>query len=196
MENNDLQDPDSALVAAARGGSKSAFIEIVRRHQASVRAYIGSHLHARVVADDIAQETFVSAFRSLGSFREDAPLRTWLIGIARHRVLDQLRQEVRATHRLAPLRIVMLREIEMIESNEGHESRRALELDALQDCLAALPTRSAQTIAAHYFEARPLVDLAREKGRQPGAVRAELLRIRQALRRCIESKLAAAASEA
>ena len=61
----------------------AAFGELVRRHQSSVRHFL-RHLtrHDVALAEDLAQETFVRAFRSLSSYRGDADLSTWLLGIA------------------------------------------------------------------------------------------------------------------
>src|SRR6476620_6898478 len=62
---------------------RNAFSELVRRHQSAVRATLrrltaGNH----ALADDLAQETFVLAWRNLKSFRQDAKFSTWLYRIA------------------------------------------------------------------------------------------------------------------
>ena len=75
---------DAELIARAVVGSeRHAFAELVRRHQSSVRACLrrltaGDH----GLADDLAQETFVLAWKHLGSFRQDARFSTWLYRIA------------------------------------------------------------------------------------------------------------------
>ena len=62
---------------------RHAYGELVRRHQSAVRALLrrltsGEH----ALADDLAQETFLAAHRSLPRFRGDAAFSTWLLGIA------------------------------------------------------------------------------------------------------------------
>lgn len=75
---------DAELIARAVVGSeRHAFAELVRRHQSAVRACLrrltaGDH----GLADDLAQETFVLAWKHLGSFRQDARFSTWLYRIA------------------------------------------------------------------------------------------------------------------
>jgi RNA polymerase sigma factor (sigma-70 family) len=77
---------------------QNAFGELVRRYQSPVRAFLAkmtrgdSHL-----ADDMAQETFVKAWKKLNSFRGEARFSTWLLGIA----FNEFRQEARRNKELA-----------------------------------------------------------------------------------------------
>jgi RNA polymerase sigma-70 factor (ECF subfamily) len=77
-------DPDAALIArAVVAGDRHAFAELVRRHQSAVRACLrkltaGNH----ALADDLAQETFVLAWRHLAGYRHEARFSTWLYRIA------------------------------------------------------------------------------------------------------------------
>lgn len=75
---------DSELIARVRrGDDRSAFGELVQRHQSAVRNFL-RHLtrgdHA--TADDLAQETFVRAYGALARFRGGSNFSTWLLGIA------------------------------------------------------------------------------------------------------------------
>jgi RNA polymerase sigma factor (sigma-70 family) len=75
---------DAQLIARAMvADDRHAFAELVRRHQSGVRACLrklaaGNH----ALADDLAQETFVLAWRNLKSFRQEARFSTWLYRIA------------------------------------------------------------------------------------------------------------------
>jgi RNA polymerase sigma-70 factor (ECF subfamily) len=77
-------DSDAALIArVVVHDDRHAFAELVRRHQSAVRACLrkltaGNH----ALADDLAQETFVLAWRNLKSFRQEARFSTWLYRIA------------------------------------------------------------------------------------------------------------------
>jgi RNA polymerase sigma-70 factor, ECF subfamily len=83
---------EAALVRAARNGDREAFMQLVRAHQAGVRAFAHGLLGDRMLAEDIAQEAFLRAWRGLGAFRGDAAFATWLYAIARRAALDQLRR--------------------------------------------------------------------------------------------------------
>ena len=72
---------------------RHAFSELVRRHQSAVRATLrrltsGNH----ALADDLAQETFMLAYRNLGSFRQEAKFSTWLYRIATNAYLADARK--------------------------------------------------------------------------------------------------------
>jgi RNA polymerase sigma factor (sigma-70 family) len=75
---------DQSLVARAlRGDDRRAFEQLVRRHQGMVRAQLCRLLHGdEAAADDLAQETFLLAWRKLDQFRSDARFSTWLYRIA------------------------------------------------------------------------------------------------------------------
>src|SRR6476646_8878213 len=88
-------DEEARLVERSRQGDAAAFTQLVAAHQGRVRAYIGGTVGRPEVVDDLAQEVFLGAFRSLDTYKGDAPLGVWLLGIARHKTLMHLRREVR-----------------------------------------------------------------------------------------------------
>lgn len=75
---------DQALVARALlGEDRRAFEQLMRRHQGMVRAQLCRLLHGdQAAADDLAQETFLLAWRKLDQFRSEARFSTWLHRIA------------------------------------------------------------------------------------------------------------------
>lgn len=91
---------DAELVAAARAGSDAAFSRLVERHQPVVRAFLRRTLGGnRDEADDVAQETFVTAWGVLGSLKEPSGVRAWLCGIAWRKARDRSRGLARAAAR-------------------------------------------------------------------------------------------------
>ena len=92
-------DTDTRLVEAARRGSDVAFERIVARHQQAVRAFLRRLGGDAADADDLAQDTFVAAWRELDRFRGGSSLRSWLCGIAYRKRLGQRRSQRRAGER-------------------------------------------------------------------------------------------------
>ncbi|WP_027343966.1 sigma-70 family RNA polymerase sigma factor [Hamadaea tsunoensis] len=78
----------------ARAGDPVAEAAFVRATQVEVWR-LAAALVDPGVADDLAQETYLRAFRALGSFEARSSARTWLLGIARRTCADHLRQVVR-----------------------------------------------------------------------------------------------------
>ncbi|MEO7068677.1 MAG: sigma-70 family RNA polymerase sigma factor [Rhodanobacter sp.] len=85
---------DQALVARALlGNDPRAFEQLMRRHHGLVRAQLRRLLHGdEAMADDLAQETFLLAWRKLDQFRADARFSTWLYRIAYACFLQLLRK--------------------------------------------------------------------------------------------------------
>jgi RNA polymerase sigma-70 factor, ECF subfamily len=79
-------------VAQALAGSQSAFEQIVRRYQRPIISLIARMTKDRALAEDLAQETFVKAFRSLAGFDTTRRLSSWLFRIAHNTALDALRR--------------------------------------------------------------------------------------------------------
>nr|MBP9948077.1 sigma-70 family RNA polymerase sigma factor [Vicinamibacteria bacterium] len=73
---------DDELVHRARDGDPTAFDEIVERHKGAVFRAAMAALRNREDAEDVTQETFITAFRKLDTFRGESQLRTWLSRIA------------------------------------------------------------------------------------------------------------------
>ncbi len=82
---------DAELVERARGGDRDAFGELVERHQQAVFRTALAALRSREEAEEVAQDTFVTAMQKLDDFRGDASFKTWLLTIAWHKAIDRRR---------------------------------------------------------------------------------------------------------
>ena len=184
-------DDESRLIEEALQGSEEAFCRLVRLHQGRIRTFLMRYVHRPDLVDDLAQEVFLTAYHSLRTFKQDAPLGIWLLGIARHQALRHLRDEGRRRARESGrLRAILSAfQADEAERSSTDESAFEKEMAALQDCLGHLPGESSQIVTEHYFRGRSLVSLAGELGRKEGPLRVALLRIRASLRRCVQGKL-------
>jgi RNA polymerase sigma-70 factor (ECF subfamily) len=92
------------LVAAARGGDRVAFGDLVTLHERLVYRTALAALGRPEDAEEAAQEAFVIAWKRLAGFRGDAAFRTWLVRIAWHKALDRRRKRQRwwMHHTLTP----------------------------------------------------------------------------------------------
>jgi RNA polymerase sigma-70 factor (ECF subfamily) len=88
-------DLDRELVARFQAGERSAFDQLVRRHQRGVWRIVRRYLRADADAADVTQQVFVRAFKALGGFRGAASVRSWLYRIAIHASLSWIRDHRR-----------------------------------------------------------------------------------------------------
>jgi RNA polymerase sigma-70 factor (ECF subfamily) len=86
---------DAELLERIRNGAPDDFAEIVRRHQSRVFAILHRYERDAHKVEDLAQETFVKAWRALEQFDGRAPFEHWLSRIAVRVALDHLRREKR-----------------------------------------------------------------------------------------------------
>jgi RNA polymerase sigma-70 factor (ECF subfamily) len=83
---------EARLVAQALSGSQSAFEQILRRYQRPVLSLLVRLTGDAALAEDLAQETFVKAFRNLSAFDPRRRLSSWLFRIAHNTGIDALRR--------------------------------------------------------------------------------------------------------
>jgi RNA polymerase sigma-70 factor (ECF subfamily) len=86
---------EADLIRAAQAGESKAFGEIVRRYQRAIYRVAYGFTRVPADADDLAQETFVRAYRAIGRFRVGEPLYPWLARIATNLSLSLLRSRKR-----------------------------------------------------------------------------------------------------
>jgi RNA polymerase sigma-70 factor (ECF subfamily) len=175
--------------------SSGAFAEILRLHQGRVRAYLRRFVFDGDLADDLAQETFLAAYRSLPSRNPAAPVDLWLLGIARNRALAHLRDEARRRSlESRPLRAALAAWSARRLETAGPDLEG--EIAALRECLSKLPDPGAALISEYYGARKTSAEIARRTGRKESAVRMTLLRLREALKQCVRIRIARAGSGA
>ena len=175
------------VVSRVRQGSREAFAEIVDLYQDDVRTFVRWQVGNRAAADDVAQDVFVEAFRNIATFRGQGTIRSWLLGIARYRVLSHLRRKSKREGTSLDDSLAELH-LSYVEDDPVDAEQRLEQLHALQDCVSSLPKDRQLIIEQYYFNSVPVAVIGRQMDRKPGSVRMMLLRIRDILRQCVERK--------
>jgi RNA polymerase sigma-70 factor, ECF subfamily len=83
---------DAELVRGALNGSEGAFREIVERYQRPVFGIIVRVVRDRARAEELAQDTFVKAFRALHTYDQQRKFSAWLLTVAHHVAIDEVRK--------------------------------------------------------------------------------------------------------
>ncbi len=191
IEQLDLDEFDSVrrLVDQACGGCTDSFRELVELNHESVRLYLAHFVGCPHQADDLAQDVFLVAYQKLNVFAGQSKFSTWIIGIARRKALNFLRNQ-----RIKRKRSQQYFEAGLIEQQMSHLQLETDEVgraraEVLKSCLTELPDRSARLIDQFYFQEMTAVEIAAMHDQSRSAIRTKLLRIRKVLLRCINSKL-------
>ena len=171
---------DGELVRLCREGNREAFGEIVARYQRLIcsLAYCATGDINR--SEDLAQETFIAAWRNLLGLREPARLRSWICGIARNVIHGALRADRREpTHRAEDLGTIA--ESEAVEPLPVDRAIRAEEADILWRCLERIPEVYRLPLVLFYREQRSVEAVAEHLELTEMAVRQRLARGRKLL---------------
>jgi RNA polymerase sigma-70 factor (ECF subfamily) len=91
-----LMNSSADLVARACEGDQEAFRLIFERYSRPLISFVYDQVGDRELAEELTQETFVRAYRSLRTLREETKLSTWLFGIAKNVARESLRARQRA----------------------------------------------------------------------------------------------------
>ena len=103
---------ESELIAAILAGDTQLYHQLIRPYERRVYIMSLSYMKNEKDAEDVAQETFVKAFRNLRAFRGDSKFSTWLISIALNEARSQLRRQ-------AIIQIVSLDQVQGEEMSES-----------------------------------------------------------------------------
>lgn len=161
---------------AFHAGDLRAFAELIEAHQQDVRAVAYAVLLDDGLAEDVAQETFIVAWRRRAQLRDPSAIGGWLVAIARNRGRDLLR---------ARKREVLVDDPEI--TAEASSPQLRLEREALREScrsvLARVPERYREVLVLYYSQERPVSAIAKTLGISEAAAMQRLSRGRRFVER-------------
>jgi RNA polymerase sigma-70 factor (ECF subfamily) len=181
--------PDPSLIQRILQGERDLYLHLVRQHELMLRAYIASQLYNLQDVDDLAQETFIAAFKDLAAFRPETDFGAWLRGIARNRLLTHFRTLKRRDSALDRFREevsrITDRQLERTFASDTQEPHARL-----LHCIARLPEKLRRIVHAGLEGLKPS-SLAEELHTTVAAVYQLHYRANQHLRECLKKDLSA-----
>ena len=186
---------DAELVQRSQRGETTAFEELVTRYRERVYGLAYGLARNEHDAQDLCQETFIRAWRSIGRFRGQSSVYTWLYRITTNLTIDMIRRKSRAT---------------MVEFDDGvgrdpERDRRGVELvggtlpseeaqrtdlrTAIDHALEQLTPDHRTVILLKDFEGMEYKEIAKVVGCSPGTVMSRLFYARRHLQRLLKDVL-------
>jgi RNA polymerase sigma-70 factor, ECF subfamily len=173
------------LVSAILGKDRKATAQFVSRYADAIYGYVNHRLAPRAdFVEDVVQDVFLAALASLASFQGTSSLRTWLLGIARHKVEDHYRRRLRAPEPLDEESAAVL--IDDPLPDEAIDRERARE--KAHDVLQQLPDAYRLVLLWRYWENRSVREIAEAIGKTEKAVEHVLARARARFRTLWENR--------
>ncbi len=183
---------DAELVARAAAGDDRAFELLFLKYQRRVERLIGRMVRDVDLVPDIAQETFIRAYRALPQFRGDAQFYTWLYRIA----VNTAKKHLMDMKRDPTVTMTSLRSSDDDETSSGEYEPSFGNADtatpeailaskeiaiAVNEAMEALPDELRQAIALREIEGMSYVEIAQALDCPIGTVRSRIFRAREAI---------------
>lgn len=180
------KDADLILVERVRNGDKRAFELLVEKYRRKIGRLLSRLVRDPEEVEDIAQETFIKAYRALPQFRGDAAFYTWLYRIA----VNTAKNYLAARNR----NMLTVSDVAGEEEEGGEERYTAPDIDtpeaqllskqiayAVNEAVEALPEELRTAITLREIEGMSYEDIANFMGCPIGTVRSRIFRAREAI---------------
>lgn len=172
---------DLELVNQSKSGDPEAFSELVRRHQHVVFNVAYRFMRDSALAEDMAQESFLKAYRLLKGFRGDCAFSTWMYRVTCSVCLTELNRRKRRN---------------AVEQELQHETPMAEEPvenpdmpEMIRRCVKRLPDRYVQIITLYYLKGVSYEEIAQVMNIPMGTLKTWMFRARKQLRGVVEQEM-------
>ncbi|MGH2682698.1 MAG: RNA polymerase sigma factor [Actinomycetota bacterium] len=170
-----MREPEPETIRRARAGDPAAFEELVRGHQGDVYRLALHLVRDRQTAEDVTQEAFLNAYKSLHRFRGQARFSTWLYRITRNCAVDAIRRRERQ------------RRVAERAAEEGVEADSSLRA-ALSMALEGLPPELREGFVLIEVFGLSYREAAQVLGVVPGTLKSRMHRTRRLLIEALEAR--------
>ena len=182
---DELHELDRELVARVQRGDMAAFDLLVRKYQHRIAALIGRYISDWSECQDVAQDTFIRAYRAIGNFRGDAQFYTWLHRIA----VNTAKNHLVAHKRRPPTDDIEISDAEQFDSGirlrdtdtpERELARQQME-QVVMRAVGALPEELRTAITLREVDGLSYEEIAQRMDCPIGTVRSRIFRAREAI---------------
>ena len=179
---------DAELVELARAGSKEAFGRLVTRYQGAVHATAQCYAGRYGAADDIVQESFWAAYRSLRSLRRPEQFAPWLKGITTRTAANWLRRNMSRVRRETPLSHGRPVPVEDGRAWPDAAANTVEQLARVQEAIESLPEPYRLPVVLRYMQEMSYEEISSFTGDTVDEVRGTLRRAMRQLREWLKDE--------
>lgn len=176
------------------------------KHRPHLVKFATAQLRNTAYAEDAVQETLVAAMQGADRFAGQSSVRTWLIGILKHKIMDHFRRQSREAPLLDLDEETSLEDLDARFKADGHFIENPLQVpgsdwgdpdaalsqsrffEVLEACMARLPKNTARVFNMREIMGMETEDICKELGISPTNSWVLLYRARMALRECLQAK--------
>ena len=169
------------------GDHRGAVEALVEDHGNAVYAFCLRTLRNPALAEDVAQQAFLHAYRDIARYQGRSSLVTWLIGIAAHRCMDAINSERRRLRRIE-LNDQATLEVADLACTPSDRIDRSRWIEALEKCLSILASEVRMTVLLRFQSGMSFPEMSNVLGVRSETLQARVARALPVLRRCLEGK--------
>jgi RNA polymerase sigma-70 factor (ECF subfamily) len=160
-------DPDRALLAEARQGSRRAFDALRRVHDTPLRGFVARRVGTDA-ADDLTQEIWLACWQALSKYEGRSRFKAWLYGIATHKCADCLRARAQDARR---------QEAAQQNREDAPNAYHTIELrETMREALCHLTDEQREVLELYYYAELTLAEVAQTLGRNLNTVKYQFYR--------------------
>ncbi|GBD94169.1 ECF RNA polymerase sigma factor SigW [bacterium BMS3Abin05] len=178
---------DKQLIQLAIEGNQKAYEELLRKYHGVIYHLIYKMVGNKEETEDLVQETFVKAFHSLKSFKEEFAFSTWLYKIATNHTIDLLRKKKLQTYSLDEPVKIKEGEVNREYPDENYSPEKVLlsgeTTEIILRSIEALPEKYRRVINLRHKEDKSYEDISAFLQVPVGTVKARLFRARELLKK-------------
>ncbi|WP_238367225.1 RNA polymerase sigma factor [Mesobacterium pallidum] len=175
-------DGDTALLARVADGDMAAMKALYMAHADAMTRFVRGRVRDEAEAADIVHDTMLTVWRGAAGFQGRSSVRSWMLTIARNKVVDVIRKQARVT--------LGDPDDQLPDDTPDPEAALGAVQDAarLRACVEALPERQRAVVHLAYYEEMPLAEIAGIEAVPEGTVKSRIHAAKQLLLRCLSGK--------
>lgn len=181
---------DTDIIALVLGGDPNAYATLVDRYQNYVFTIVLRYIKSREDAEEVAQDVFVKAYRSLSAFKGASKFSTWLYTVTTSTCITFLRKKKLEVHSLDNERVFAA--ADSVDSGmSANQIEQKSRVNMVNEAIKMLSTEDAQIITLFYKGEQTLEEIALILGKEINAVKVQLHRARGRLKEKMQKHFSA-----
>ena len=182
------QEDDIAIIQMVLQGRQQAYATLVARYQGYVFTLAMRHVNNRELAEELAQDVFVKAYRSLSSFKGNSKFSTWLYTVTHNTCLSHLRKKEDATVFPGDEHVHNTAEAQGAGAHPMARMEQRAQQQVLNEAVKHLPATDSELITLFYQGEQSVEEISTITGLSASNVKVRLMRARQKLKEILETK--------
>jgi RNA polymerase sigma-70 factor (ECF subfamily) len=178
---------DQLYINRILDGDTNAFAVLIDRYKDLVYTLAMRMMKNREEAEEVAQDAFIKAYKSLDKFKGESKFSTWIYRVTYNTCLDRLKKNKR-TQNTVTIDEYTEHQVKTID-NALDKIEASEKKEAIQQCIEMLPSDDSFLLTLYYFEELSLEEIGKIVGLKPNNVKVKLFRSRKKLATILKERL-------